>query len=48
MEINIGWLGEIRYDLKSGERDLLDDDIGFGVWDLEIGFGLGFRIWDRY
>ena len=30
--------------MESGERDLLDDDIGIGVWDLEIDFGLGFRI----
>ena len=34
----------IQYNLESGERDLFDGDIGFRVWDLEIGFGLGFRI----
>ena len=34
----------IEYNLESGERDLFDDDIGIRVWDLEIGFGLGFGI----
>ena len=39
LEINIGQNLTIEYNLESGERDLLDDDIGIGVWDLEIGFG---------
>ena len=30
--------------LESGERDLSNGDIGFRVWDLEIGFWLGFGI----
>ena len=34
----------IQYNLESGERDLSNGDIGIRVWDLEIGFGLGFRI----
>ena len=38
--INIGQNLMIEYNLESGERDLLDDDIGIRVWDLEIGFGL--------
>ena len=38
----------IQYNLESGERDLLDGDIGIRVWDLEIDFGLGFRIWNPY
>ena len=47
-EINIGQNLMIQCNLESGERDLLDGDIGIRVWDLEIGFGLGFRIWNRY
>ena len=39
LEINIGQNFMIEYNLESGERDLLDDDIGIRVWDLEIGFG---------
>ena len=35
-----------QYNLESGQRDLSDGDVCFGVWDLEIRFWLGFRIWD--
>ncbi len=31
--------------MESGGRDLSNDDIGFWVWDLEIGFWSGFRIY---
>ena len=36
--INIGQNLMIQYNLESGERDLSHGDIGFRVYDLEIGF----------
>ena len=36
----------IQYNLESGQRDLSNGNIGFRVQDLEIEFGLGFRIWN--
>ena len=33
LEINIGRIETIEYNLESGQRDLYVDDIGFRVWD---------------
>ena len=37
-EINIGRILVIRYDLKSGQRDLSVDVVGFRVYDLKMRF----------